>query len=143
MQLHKREIDPLFDAFPVLETDRFSLRQLTVADAPALFVVLLDHKSAAVEEKVEEGAPPLRSLPTSTRRMGTATTWNRPLARRQSEHGLCAPLHRCRQWLVSSKGTSACQLVQRRVLCNSLKAAASAATSTTGCGVRRATRRGR
>ena len=40
MQLHKREIDPLFDAFPVLETERFSLRQLTVADAPALFDML-------------------------------------------------------------------------------------------------------
>lgn len=40
MMLHKREIDPLFDAFPVLETERLSLRQLTVADAPDLFDML-------------------------------------------------------------------------------------------------------
>lgn len=40
MQLHKRELDPLFDAFPGLETDRFVLRKLTVADAPSLFDML-------------------------------------------------------------------------------------------------------
>ncbi len=40
MQLHKREMDPLFDAFPALETDRLTLRQLTVADAPDVFDML-------------------------------------------------------------------------------------------------------
>ncbi len=40
MQLQKRELDPLFDAFPVLETERLSLRQLTVADAPDVFDML-------------------------------------------------------------------------------------------------------
>ena len=40
VQLHKREIDPLFDAFPGLETNRFALRKLTVADAPALYAML-------------------------------------------------------------------------------------------------------
>ena len=37
MLLHRKEHDPLFDAFPRLETDRLCLRQLTVADAPALY----------------------------------------------------------------------------------------------------------
>jgi len=40
MELHKREIDPLFDAFPALETERLTLRQLSVADAPDLFDML-------------------------------------------------------------------------------------------------------
>ena len=37
MRLHRLESDPLFDAFPGLETERLVLRQLTVADAPALY----------------------------------------------------------------------------------------------------------
>ena len=40
MQLRKQEIDPLFDAFPALETERLTLRQLTVSDAPDLFDML-------------------------------------------------------------------------------------------------------
>ena len=40
MLLSKQELDPLFDAFPGLETDRFCLRQLQVSDAPALFDML-------------------------------------------------------------------------------------------------------
>ena len=40
MQLFKRETDPLFDAFPGLETERLELRRLSVADAPALYDML-------------------------------------------------------------------------------------------------------
>ena len=40
MELHRREVDPLFDAFPSLETERLCLRRLTVADAPAVFDML-------------------------------------------------------------------------------------------------------
>ena len=40
MQLHRKEVDPLFDAFPGLETERLRLRRLTVADAPALYDML-------------------------------------------------------------------------------------------------------
>jgi ribosomal-protein-alanine N-acetyltransferase len=40
MQLHRREPDPLFDRFPNIETERFHLRRLTVADAPYLFHIL-------------------------------------------------------------------------------------------------------
>lgn len=40
MQLRKQEIDPLFDAFPALETERLTLRQLMVSDAPDLFDML-------------------------------------------------------------------------------------------------------
>ena len=43
MQLFKRDPDPLFDAFPGLETDRLALRRLKVADAPALFELLAHH----------------------------------------------------------------------------------------------------
>ena len=42
MLLHRKEHDPLFDAFPRLETDRLCLRQLTVADAPALYDMMAD-----------------------------------------------------------------------------------------------------
>jgi len=57
MQLHRRDADPLFDRFPVLETDRFVLRRLTVADAPAMFHLL--H-----EEEVGQysGRPQLRRM---------------------------------------------------------------------------------
>ena len=40
MHLLKREPDPLFDAFPGLETERLALRRLGVTDAPALFDML-------------------------------------------------------------------------------------------------------
>ena len=40
MELHRQEVDPLFDAFPSLETERLCLRRLTVADAPAVFDML-------------------------------------------------------------------------------------------------------
>ena len=40
MQLVKRDPDPLFDAFPGLETDRLLLRRLNVSDAPDLFEML-------------------------------------------------------------------------------------------------------
>jgi ribosomal-protein-alanine N-acetyltransferase len=40
MQLFKRDPDPLFDAFPGLETDRLALRRLNVSDAPDLFEML-------------------------------------------------------------------------------------------------------
>lgn len=46
MQLFKRDPDPLFDAFPCLETDRLRLRRLHVSDAPALFE-MLSHKEVA------------------------------------------------------------------------------------------------
>jgi ribosomal-protein-alanine N-acetyltransferase len=42
MQLHRREIDPLFDSFPVLNTERFVLRRMTLGDAPRLFEMLRD-----------------------------------------------------------------------------------------------------
>jgi len=57
MELHQREVDPLFDRFPVLETDRFVLRRLTVADAPALFHMLRDDEIARFS-----GRPPLRRM---------------------------------------------------------------------------------
>ena len=40
MQVQRREPDPLFDRFPIIETERFHLRRLTVADAPSLFHIL-------------------------------------------------------------------------------------------------------
>ena len=40
MQVVKREPDPLFDAFPGIETERLALRKLLVSDAPALFQML-------------------------------------------------------------------------------------------------------
>jgi ribosomal-protein-alanine N-acetyltransferase len=40
VQLLQRDPDPLFDTFPGLETERLSLRRLSVADAPALFDML-------------------------------------------------------------------------------------------------------
>jgi ribosomal-protein-alanine N-acetyltransferase len=46
MQLHRRESDPLFDAFPGLETDRLCLRRLSVSDAPALFDMLANPEVA-------------------------------------------------------------------------------------------------
>jgi ribosomal-protein-alanine N-acetyltransferase len=57
MQLHKREVDPLFDRFPALETERFFLRRLTVADAPALFHMLRDDEVARFS-----GRPQLRRM---------------------------------------------------------------------------------
>ena len=46
MQLHRRELDPLFDVFPVLRTERCVLRRLVVEDAPALFSMLSDSELA-------------------------------------------------------------------------------------------------
>ena len=40
MQLLKRDPDPLFDAFPGLETERLLLRRLQVSDAADLFAML-------------------------------------------------------------------------------------------------------
>jgi ribosomal-protein-alanine N-acetyltransferase len=40
MQLHRNEPDPLFDAFPGLETERLCLRRLKISDAPALYDML-------------------------------------------------------------------------------------------------------
>ena len=40
MQLLKRDPDPLFDAFPGLETERLLLRRLQVSDASDLFEML-------------------------------------------------------------------------------------------------------
>lgn len=57
MQLHKREADLLFDRFPVLETDRFHLRRLTVADAPSVFHMLSDEEAARFS-----GRPRLRQM---------------------------------------------------------------------------------
>jgi len=57
MLLHKREADPLFDRFPVIESERFVLRRLTVADAPALFHMLRDEEVARFS-----GRPRLRRM---------------------------------------------------------------------------------
>jgi ribosomal-protein-alanine N-acetyltransferase len=46
MQLHRREPDPLYDRFPVIETERFHLRRLSVSDAPHLFHILSDPEVA-------------------------------------------------------------------------------------------------
>jgi ribosomal-protein-alanine N-acetyltransferase len=46
VQLHRKEIDPLFDAFPGIETERLSLRRMNVGDAPALFD-MLSHSDVA------------------------------------------------------------------------------------------------
>ena len=40
MQVLKREPDPLFDAFPGLETERLVLRRLSVEDGPDLYEML-------------------------------------------------------------------------------------------------------
>ena len=40
MQVLKREPDPLFDAFPGLETERLVLRRLNVSDGPDLYEML-------------------------------------------------------------------------------------------------------
>ena len=40
MQVIKRDPDPLFDAFPGIETERLVLRKLLVSDAPDLFHML-------------------------------------------------------------------------------------------------------
>ena len=40
MQLLKRDPDPLFDAFPGLETERLLLRRLLASDAADLFAML-------------------------------------------------------------------------------------------------------
>ena len=40
MQAMKREPDPLFDAFPGLETERLVLRKLLISDAPDLYKML-------------------------------------------------------------------------------------------------------
>ena len=40
MRLLRREIDPLYDSFPVLETERLALRRLAVEDAPDVFDIL-------------------------------------------------------------------------------------------------------
>jgi ribosomal-protein-alanine N-acetyltransferase len=42
MQLHRRELDPLYDRFPTLETNRFVFRRMAIGDAPALFDMLQD-----------------------------------------------------------------------------------------------------
>ncbi len=57
MQVHQREADPLFDRFPVLETQRLMLRRMTVADAPALFNMLREEDVAQFS-----GRPPLRRM---------------------------------------------------------------------------------
>jgi len=57
MQVHQRKADPLFDRFPALETERFLLRRLSVADAPALFHMLRDEEMAQFS-----GRPRLRRM---------------------------------------------------------------------------------
>lgn len=58
MQLHRREIDPLFDSFPVLNTERFVLRRMALGDAPRLFEMLRDPSVAQYTAH-----RPLRGMP--------------------------------------------------------------------------------